>query len=146
MGDFNDHIGQLNEKVNKNGQMILDFIESTGCIVKNWELENHVTWRNNGHQSAIDYIIVNSEVDNLITTTWKNEDIDISDHILIEITCRRSKIKNNVSKEVWREKWNLKKGNWIKYMYCEEVNQTMNNGSEWMDLPIDQLEKRSRIP
>ena len=55
MGDFNGHIGQLNEKVNINGQMILDFIESTGCIVKNWELEYHVTWRNNGHQSAIEY-------------------------------------------------------------------------------------------
>ena len=140
MGDFNGHVGQLNEKANANGQMLLDFIESTGYIMKNWELENPVTWRSNGHESAIDYIIVNNEVSKLEISTWKNEDIDISDHFMIGITCRRSKRKNNVQKEVWREKWNLKKGNWIKY--CEEVDQTMNNGMEWMDLSIDQLEKK----
>ena len=58
---------------------------------------------------------------------------------VIGITCRRRKKNKNATKEVWREKWNIKKGNWIKY--CEEVDETLNNGRKWMDLSVKQLEK-----
>ena len=45
MGDRNGHIGLMNEKVNTNGHMILNFIKRTGYRIQNWELENPVTWR-----------------------------------------------------------------------------------------------------
>ena len=57
---------------------------------------------------------------------------------MIGITCRRSKKSKNATKEIWREKWNIKKGNWIKYY--EEVDETLSNGRKWMDLPGQQLE------
>ena len=45
MGDFNSHIGLNNAPVNTNGHMLLDFTEWTRLTIKNWELEDPVTWR-----------------------------------------------------------------------------------------------------
>ena len=56
MGDLNGHIGLIEEIVNRNGQLILDFVEEGGLRIKNWELEDPVTWRDRGNESAIDYI------------------------------------------------------------------------------------------
>lgn len=45
MGDLNGHIGLLDECVNGNGQLILDFVDRVGCRIKNWKMENPLTWK-----------------------------------------------------------------------------------------------------
>lgn len=44
LGDLNGHIGLMEETVNRNGQLILDFAGDSEMKIKNWELENPVTW------------------------------------------------------------------------------------------------------
>lgn len=75
------------------------------------------------------------------STVWKNENIDISDHQMISITCKTSccNKKKKDTNGVWREIWNIKKGNWTKY--CEEVKETLENDEEWIDTSTDQIEK-----
>ena len=41
---------------------VLDFVEKTNLRIKNWELENPVTWRDRGAETATDYVLVNEEV------------------------------------------------------------------------------------
>ena len=89
-GDMNGHIGLINEKVNRNGQMLLDFAECTKLKIKHWELENPATWHDNTGEAAIDYILVNKKVQEKGCTIWKNEDINISDHFLIGVTCGKA--------------------------------------------------------
>ena len=99
MGDLNGHIGLDGKRVNVNGQMILKFAGNK-LKVKNWELENPTTWQEKQCETAIDYILVNDRVQN----------IDISDHIMIGITCGtgttkiKGKRKGNLG-----EKWKLKR-------------------------------------
>ena len=61
MGDLNGHIGLMEGTVNQNRQLILDFTATMGMGIKNWELENPVTWRGRGSESAIDYVMVNEQ-------------------------------------------------------------------------------------
>ena len=107
MGDLNGHIGLNNERTNINGTMILEFAENRDMKIKNWELENTITWRDRGAESAIDYIPVNNEVRKKKCTIWKNEELDISDHVLIGLTCGEGRKDREKAKTKWREKWNL---------------------------------------
>ncbi|KAG0726595.1 hypothetical protein GWK47_036224 [Chionoecetes opilio] len=71
MGDMNGHIGLMEERVNRNGELLLDFAERSGCRIKNWELENPTTWRDRNNESAIDYILVNEPVNRQGCRIWK---------------------------------------------------------------------------
>ena len=72
--------------------MLLDFVDCTKLKTKNWELENPTTWHDSNAESASDYILVNKKVEEGGCMIWKNEDINISDHFLIGITCQKAKI------------------------------------------------------
>lgn len=63
MGDLNGHTGLLDKCVNGNGQLVLDFVDRVGCKIKNWELENPLTWKDRNNESAIDYILENDAVE-----------------------------------------------------------------------------------
>lgn len=54
MGDLNGHIGLMEEMVNQNGQLILDFTADMKMRIKKWELEKPVTWRDRRIESALD--------------------------------------------------------------------------------------------
>lgn len=43
---------------------------------------------------------------------WKNEDADISDHLMIGITCGKTEVSQDVKKIEWREKWNTVNAEW----------------------------------
>ena len=57
------HIGLMEEVVNRNGQMILEFVEDMELRIKSWELEDLVTWRDRRSEPAIDYVLVNDQVE-----------------------------------------------------------------------------------
>jgi len=138
LGDLNGHIGLMEETVNRNGQLILDFIGDTGMRIKNWELENPVTWRDRRSESAIDYVIVNEQVEKQGCRMWKNEGVDISDHFLIGITCGKIRKSTEVRKEEWKEKWNIKNADWIKY--CREMEETMPGEIEELGRTVSEWE------
>ena len=86
MGDFNGHVGLKNETVNVNGEMLLDCCAKMNMIIKNWEAENLTTWRGNGAERVIDYILVNEAADKQKMRFWTNGNIDISDHVMIGLS------------------------------------------------------------
>ena len=140
MGDFNGHIGLNSDPVNKNGQMLLDFTETEGLEIKNWELEDPVTWKNRETESAIDYIIVNKKIGKDTCKVWKNEEIDISDHIMIGMTCsnaRRMGVRR--AKAQIKERWNLRDADWDRYR--EEIGQRLITETEQGERTIEQWEK-----
>ena len=138
MGDLNGHIGLMEETVNRNGQLILDFVGDTGMRIKNWELENPVTWRDRRSESAIDYVIVNEQVEKQGCRMWKDEGVDISDHFLIGITCGKTRKGSGVRKEGWKEKWNIKNVDWIKY--CREMEETKSGEIEELGRTVSEWE------
>lgn len=138
MGDLNGHIGLNNERVNTNGRLILEFVEKAGVKIKNWELENPITWRDKRTESAIDYIIINKEMEREGCRIWKNEEIDISDHTMIGITCKKNESLRKRKKEEWREKWNTMEANWERY--TEQVEGKMSENVERRRRSINEWE------
>ncbi|KAG0711800.1 hypothetical protein GWK47_019838 [Chionoecetes opilio] len=139
MGDMNGHIGLMEERVNRNGEMLLDFAEMSGCRIKNWELENPATWRDRNNESAIDYILVNESVDRQGCRIWKNEDVDISDHSMIGITWGKHREENKAKKVIWKEKWDVKNANWIEY--CRGMENTMPGDTEGIGSTVSEWEQ-----
>ena len=139
MGDLNGHTGLNSDRVNGNGKMILDFVEQTRMKMKNWELEDPITWRDRGAESAIDYIIINDKVEKYGCGIWKNEQVDISDHILIGITCGKTKQQKKVVKSGWREKWKTNNVDWVKYR--EKLDEQMFDEIDKRDRTINDWEK-----
>lgn len=142
MGDFNGHIGLNNMPVNKNGDMLLDFQEKTNLKIKNWELEDPITWRDRGQESAIDYILVNEEIEKEDCRIWKNEEVDIADHIMIGITCGKVNKTNKTPRAVWKRKWNTSNRDWEKYE--KELCEKLRNNYENENRTVDEWEKKTK--
>ena len=65
MGDMNAHIGILGEKIDKNGQLLLDLVEDKELEIGNLTIaEGKITWERPGgkEKSAIDYILYNDRI------------------------------------------------------------------------------------
>ena len=87
-GDMNGHTGCLDESVNNNGRLLLDFAED-----KEYEILNHtigqgkVTWKGRQFESAIDYMLVNQvareKIKELIVDEEGDFDIDTDHNALI---------------------------------------------------------------
>lgn len=106
--------------------------------IKNWELENPITWRDNRSESAIDYIIINKEVGSMGSRIWKNEEIDISDHTMIGITCRKMNNRRKEKKVEWREKWNTNRADWETYK--KQVGRKLDENIERKKRSINEWE------
>ena len=84
MGDMNGHTGILGEKVDKNGDRLLNFVETSNLEILNRTIgERKVTWKGRCFESAIDYILVIQGARELVHEIVIDEDglVDIdSDH------------------------------------------------------------------
>ena len=69
---------------------------------------------------------------------WKDEGVDISDHFLIGITCGKTRKGSGVRKEGWKEKWNIKNADWIKY--CREMEETKSGEIEELGRTVSEWE------
>ena len=91
MGDMNAHIGMLGERMNRNGEMLAEFASDTDLENLNETLaEGRVTWRARERESAIDCVLVNARMRELVTRMWVDEEgmIDIvSDHNMLVVEC-----------------------------------------------------------
>ena len=97
-----------------------------------------MTWRDRRSESAIDYVLVNDQVEKQGCRIWKNEAIDFSDHILIGITCGKTRKSTGVKKESWKEKWDIKNADWIAY--CREMGETMPGEIEEIGRTVSEWE------
>ena len=141
MGDFNGHVGLKNEAVNVNGEMLLDCCDKMNMIIKNWEAENLTTWRGNGVETVIDYILVNEAADKQEMRFWTNENIDISDHVMIGLSKKSTGNTKRQGKKKEKEimKWNLAKAQWLQY--SEDLSTVMVNEVNRKDRTINKWER-----
>ena len=109
MGDMNAHIGLLGERMNRNGEMLAEFVDEMNLENLNETLaEGRVTWRARNQESAIDYMLVNGRMREAVTRMWIDEDgmIDVvSDHNMLVMECEvygRKEIKEKTRKRRWR--------------------------------------------
>ena len=77
-----------------------------------------MTWRDRS-ESEIDYILFNDELEKLGSRMLEKEQIDFYDHFLRRVTSGKTRRSTGVRKEVWKEKWDIKNADWIKY--CREM-------------------------
>ena len=65
---MNGHTGILGERINSNGQKLLDFADENSFEILNHTLSESkgVTWFNDKYESAIDYILVNESARNRV--------------------------------------------------------------------------------
>ena len=80
MGDMNAHVGMLGEQMNRNGMMLDEFVNELSLENLNETLaEGHVTWCARNQESAIDYMLVNGRMREIVDRMWIAEDgmIDI---------------------------------------------------------------------
>ena len=85
MGDMNGHIGMLEEPINRNGDLLLEFMEENRLENLNVTVaEGRVTWMSKETKSAIDYILVNEKVRKHVKSMWIDEEGQIdSDHNML---------------------------------------------------------------
>ena len=92
LGDFNGHIGFLGkQKINRNGHLLLNFVEDTSLIILNHNplTEGTITWKQGGNESVIDFILVNDAMLQLFNNMIIDEErsiYDLSDHSLLLAT------------------------------------------------------------
>ena len=114
MGDMNAHIGILGERMNRNGEMLVEFADETDLENLNETLaEGRVTWSARDQESAIDYMLVNERMRELVTRMWIDEDgmIDIvSDHNMLVMECML--YGNTGKKSGCKRKWRLRDVKW----------------------------------
>ena len=120
MGDMNAHIGVLGERVNGNGELLLQLAEDEAIeILNNTIAEGRVTWSARGLESAIDYIMVNSVAREDVVDVWVDEErrIDIaSDHNAVIMNCRRDKGQNRERRRRPQGmKWKVKGADWNNF-------------------------------
>ncbi|XP_063861825.1 uncharacterized protein LOC135101590 [Scylla paramamosain] len=89
MGDMNAHVGILGEQVNRNGKMLGEFVDELELENLNVTLaEGRVTWSAREQESAIDYMLVNGRMREIVSHMWIDEDglVDIvSDHNMLVV-------------------------------------------------------------
>ncbi|KAF2344631.1 Endonuclease/exonuclease/phosphatase [Trinorchestia longiramus] len=87
MGDMNGHVGMLGEKVNENGQKLIDFCEGNEFENLNVTIGNGLhTWENKEWKAAIDYMLVNHEARQHVREMCGDEnefDIDTDHRMLV---------------------------------------------------------------
>ncbi|MPC22530.1 hypothetical protein E2C01_015547 [Portunus trituberculatus] len=78
--------------MNRNGEMLDAFVDETDVENRNETLaEGRVTWCARNQESAIDYMLVNRRMREIVDLIWIDEDgmIDIVlDHNMVVLECR----------------------------------------------------------
>ena len=118
LGDFNAHIGILGEKVNKNGELLLDFMEGAELINLNLEMGiERATWEKGGKKSTIDYALVNRRARGKVRGLEIDEEgeIDVgSDHKMVLVEYGGS-ARDRPKNEVEKERWDIGRADWERY-------------------------------
>ena len=147
LGDMNAHVGFLgNQKLNRNGQILLNLMEEFNLIMLNdvQERSGTYTWSDRGMKSVIDYVLLNKEMYEIFTEIEIDENklkYDLSDHNLI-ITEFSLKINggSQYSKSHWINTKYLKFSDANVKKYTEELEGELNDTE--MNFNISTIDKK----
>lgn len=118
MGDMNAHTGMLGERINRNGEMLAEFVSEMNLENLNETLaEGRVTWSARNQESAIDYVLVNGRMRECVSRMWIDEEgmIDIvSDHNMLTVECGL-KGRNEMKEKDRKKKWRLRDVGWENF-------------------------------
>ena len=141
MGDMNAHLGMLGERINRNGEILGEFVDELNLENLNETIaEGRVTWSARNQESAIDYVLVNGKMREIVDRMWIDEDgvIDVvSDHNMLVVDCMISG-KNEVKVKEKKRKWRLRDANWENFQVC--LSETMWIPESAQD--VDELNER----
>ena len=102
-GDTNGHIGILNEQINRNGNLLLQFTQNHNLNILNiTNAIGQVTWQRGNQKAAIDYVIINNKLANEECRVCIDENRQIetySDHNILITEMAKNK-KRQENKEV----------------------------------------------
>ena len=142
MGDMNAHLGMLGERINRNGEMLAEFIDEMSLENLNETVaEGRVTWNARNQESAIDYVLVNGKMRESVARMWIDEDgvIDVvSDHNMLVVECLTLGGKTEVKVKKKKRKWRLRDANWENFQVC--LSEKMWNAESVQD--VDELNER----
>ena len=112
MGDMNGHTGMLDERMN---EMLIDFVSELNLGNLNETLaEGRVAWNARYQESAINYMLVNGRMREIVSRMRIDEDgmIDIvSHHNILVVECMASGGKKTKRKNT-KKKWRLRDVGW----------------------------------
>lgn len=98
LGDFNGHLGFLGtQELDRNGKFVIELMEYYNLILINGDdrCVGETTREENGHKSAIDFVLVSSAMYRSFTDMKIDEEknkFDLSDHCLLETKFKCSNI------------------------------------------------------
>ena len=145
IGDFNGHIGILGpQKVNNNGQIVLDLITDQNLILLNADenCSGEYTWQSKEHKSVIDFVLVNNNFYNMLVNMnidEKKNEFDLSDHNLITANFKMELTKAKFNRNNWVETtfYTTKEESLKKF--CKAVEQEIINEN------IESIEKFDQV-
>ena len=126
MGDMNGHIGKLGEKIDKNGDSLINFAKENDLEIGNiTKAAGKITWRRIGRKekSAIDYILYDKKCGQKFKEIVidENKEIDINtDHNMIVTKYKYTKQKVSKKEIKTKIKWKRKNVNWDQFR--EKIN------------------------
>ena len=146
-GDFNGHVGLTgDQKLDTNGKMILEWMEKYRLIMLNDDerCKGVYTWNRGEQKSVIDFALINEQMYEKfqeMSIDEEKEEIDLSDHNLLEICCRVDSEKKKYSKE-----WTVKKYYRTDNESLKEFREEMEKqGKEKKTQNMKELEERIEI-
>ena len=132
MGDFNGHLGYVGyQEENRNGRIVNDLIWRSDLILVNIDemCRGTYAWERGEQKSAIDLIMTNNKIYNLIESMIIDEErnqIDISDHCIIELRIKGHKQKRKVDTKQRIEKKHFKFSEERIKKYKDQVERNLN--------------------
>ena len=104
VGDMNGHTGILDESINKNGRMLMDFAEDCEYEILNHTIgQGKVTWKSRAFESAIDYMMVNQKARERVKEMVVDEEGEFNvdtDHNAIVLSYRWGSLDDQGSNRV----------------------------------------------
>lgn len=113
VGDFNGHILEIDQREDMNGKQLKTFVELNNLNIGNIseKCKGKVTWQRNTQATTIDYIILNQNMDKIVSEIKIDDEGDLgieSDHNSIIITLENgSQYREEKERTPKRTIWNL---------------------------------------
>ena len=136
-GDMNGHTGILGERINSNGQKLLDFADENSFEILNHTLSESrgVTWFNDKYESAIDYILVNESARNRVVEMSIDEegifDINTDHNVMVlkyKILNSKYNFQNKQSIQHQGDRWLFKDVDWNAFQVdLQELDMLYTN-------------------
>ncbi|MPC62955.1 hypothetical protein E2C01_057046 [Portunus trituberculatus] len=133
---MNAHIGLLDERMNRNGEMLEEFVNEMELENLNVTLaEGQVTWNAREHESAIDYMLVNGRMreivehlnERLVGNVWSAAENQIG---YVRVGRRKRVCKpwwNNEIREVRKERKRMSRQcRWLRKRDIKAMSQRMS--------------------